>query len=162
MHVYFGGETVARSAKTAARDAEIFERWIKREKQSEIAASLGISQPSVAAAVKREREARGDDLKAELRARWLGLYEHCIDELYKIVDAGPIPAYSNGRPIYLNPDGDDGKIAQDYSGLVRAMAEMRAQSESARKMLGIDEPVRATVDATVRFEVVGIDTEALT
>jgi len=155
---------MARTARIAARDAEIFERWIKRETQQSIADDLGMALSTVNSAIKRERESRGDDLKAELRARWLGLYEHCVDKLYAIVAAGPIPAYSHGRPIAIEWDeqGNPTAYADDFSGVVKAMAEMRAQSESARKMLGIDEPIKASVDSVVRFEVVGIDTKELT
>jgi hypothetical protein len=55
----------------------------------------------------------------------------------------------NGRPMH-----DDGPVLQAQDRLLR-IGERRA------KLLGIDSPERIVTDATVRFEVVGIDPAAL-
>jgi len=63
---------------------------------------------------------------------------------------------SNGKVITLGgePLQDDGPILAAVDRLVRI-------SESRRKLLGLDQPAKVSVDGGLRYEVVGIDPEAL-
>jgi hypothetical protein len=82
-----------------------------------------------------------------------------LDHLYQaalaVLEAQHITV-SNGRVIELDgvPLPDDGPVLQAIDRLVRI-------SESRRKLLGLDQPVKAQVSGGLTYEVVGVDMEQL-
>ncbi len=155
--------TPEKNLRVSQRDRDIFECYIKHQTQATIAKKFGISQPVVSQAIKRVRESIPEETKEQQRERMASLMDRFVEELAVLAFSEPIPAYSNGRPIVIEDgEGDEpDTIAEDHTSRIKAMTETRAMLESKRKMFGLDAPVKAEVDATVKFEVVGIDTKDL-
>jgi len=156
--------TPKRNIRVSTRDREIFRMYVRHKTQQRIADELDMSQRSVSEAIKRARSEIPVETKQEQRAQMATLLDEFVAELVELVERDPIPAYSNGRPIVIEAgqDGEADVVAMDYSTRIRAMEVAKAMIESKRKMFGLDEPTKTSVDSTVRFEVVGIDTKELT
>lgn len=62
-------------------------------------------------------------------------------------------AHSNGK-LVIDPNGNP---VLDDGPKLAAISEMRRISESYRKLHGLDQPAKVSVDGGVRYEVVGVD-----
>lgn len=67
-------------------------------------------------------------------------------------------AHSNGRLV----TGPDGAPVLDDGPKLAAIRELRQISESYRKLHGLDQPAKVSLDGGVRYEVVGVDPADLT
>lgn len=78
-----------------------------------------------------------------------------LDELYvsalEILERDHY-AHSNGRIVELG-----GEPLLDDGPKLSALAELRRIRESYRKLHGLDQPAKVSVDGGVRYEVVGVD-----
>lgn len=145
---------------TQARNAEMFELRARGWSQRDLAERYDIGVAAVSAALKSYAKTHiKPETKDELREIIKDIYFENIRSLYEIAKAGPIPAYSNGRPIVVveAEDADDGTpvYADDHSGVIRARAEIRAYSESLRKMLGLDDATKIETSGGISITLIG-------
>jgi hypothetical protein len=114
--------------------------------QEALAEKYEISQQRVSQIIAQVRESIPPEDKDKVRQEHLELARTMRAELAKLVDMGPIPAYSNGRPIMIADD--DGTRAGGRS--LRAPGRDGPATkwiERESKLLGVDAPTK--VEASV-------------
>lgn len=117
------------------RNGQIWREYINGSTQDAIGERYGIHQSRVSQILAEVRKAIPEEDRVERIQRYAEQLDRQSVELEAIIAAGPLPAYSNGRPILLE---DGVTIAEDHSHRVTAMREQRAVQERAAKMLGLD------------------------
>ena len=147
------GEPSSR-ARTADRDFDIWQRYVNGETQEEIAAAHGLGQTTISKIISRMRDDTPIEERRARQARALADLDQLRQAALALVEAEPIPAYSNGRPIELP---DDGGVAKDHSGRVKGMEMLLKVMERQAKALGLDAPTRVSVDAeNLGAEILGL------
>jgi transcriptional regulator with XRE-family HTH domain len=138
--------------RLAARDQEMWIAYCQGKTQQQLADKYGISQTTVSERLKALREAIPPEEKEQVRRRHLDVFADMVGELYPLVKADPVPAYSNGRrmtqPDPEDPDGEEVPV-WDHSGRIAAMKEVRAILEREAKLTGVDAPSQAEITASV-------------
>lgn len=128
------------------RNGAIWRAHVSGVTQEAIAAEHGISQERVSQIIRQIRESIPEVDRAHLVQRETEFLERLRVEALKLVDRGPIPAYSNGKPI-MSFDGET--IAEDHSGRLAALDRAVRLHERLAKLLGLDAPAKADVSLTV-------------
>ncbi len=131
-----------------ARDAAIWDLYCNNWSQVALAARFGLSQQRISQIIDSHRAAVPAEEKAERVQRSLMQLDWIARELHALASAEPIPAYSNGRPILtgvIDPETGEEQVAQDNTGRVVAMRELRATQESMRKLAGLDAKVETSL-----------------
>lgn len=139
------------------RSKEMYERWaIWGDTQQEIAAIYGVSHQRVSQIIAAWRKAFPqvrEDLAEqsiatlkELRKRQFALAE-------QIKAGAPVAVGKDGVKLYE----DDGTPVRDYSGYLKALAEVRLTDAQIAKRMGLDAPDRLETTQTVRYEIAGLD-----
>src|SRR5688572_7411287 len=100
------------NARLAGRNGEVWKAYIRGEVQVSIAERFELTPARVSQIIKADKASIPEEDKADLRQMAAELYTAWLLETAKLVDADPIPAYSNGRPII----GKDGQVVEDHSG----------------------------------------------
>lgn len=79
-------------------------------------------------------------------------YRENMEAFADIASLGPIPAYSNGRPVVISED-DDGipEIAQDWSTVIKAREAALRAADAVRKMNGLDEATKTDVSGGIEI-----------
>lgn len=75
-------------------------------------------------------------------------------------------AEKEGAPVFVGKDGEmaydtDGKPVRDYSLRLSALETMRKADVEIRKLHGLDAATKIEQSGTVRYEVAGVDLDAL-
>jgi len=136
------------------RDQEMWTAYCRGATQQQLADKYKISQSAVSQRLKAIREAIPPEEKEQVRRRHLDVFADMVGELYPLVKADPVPAYSNGRRMTQpNPEDPDNPEAEvpvwDHSGRIAAMKEVRAILEREAKLVGVDAPSQAEITASV-------------
>lgn len=143
------------------RSKEMYERWaIWGDTQQEIAAMYGVSHQRVSQIIAAWRKAFPqvrEDLAEqsiatlkELRKRQFALAE-------RIKAGAPVAVGKDGRPQMEPGTEDDPVWVRDYSGYLKALAEVRLTDAQIAKRMGLDAPDRLETTQTVRYEIAGLD-----
>lgn len=130
-----------------------------------IAAKYECSLRNVQQRLERHRKTLPETERADRRQEIEQFYQAQLRKVTDIASLGPIPAYSNGRPILVNPgwehDESDSstspEYAMDYTLVLRATDLAVKITGEIRKMYGLDEPTKVEQSGTVTFELVGVD-----
>lgn len=134
------------------RDWAMWTAYCRGTTQQQIADKYKVSQSAVSQRLKMVRESIPDEAKQQVVRRHLDVFADLVSELYPLVKADPVPAYSNGRrmtqPDPDDPDGDEVPV-WDHSGRIAAMKELRAVLEREAKLTGADAPSQAEITASV-------------
>lgn len=145
----------------STRDAQIWELYVNGHSQPALAKRFGLSNQRISQIIAAFRESVGVEDKAEIVARSRGQLEWMYRELHALASAAPLPAYSNGRPIIeVDPETGEEKVAEDHSGRVTAMRELRATQESLRKLMGTDAKVETSVTVQTSPELTALAEQA--
>lgn len=139
------------------RDAKMWQLRIQGCTQREIAEQTGVTQGTVSQTLRAmlaRREMHGGDM---LRAWEVDKLDKLERELWEIYNRRHVTVAPGGR-VAQDRDGndilDDGPKLQAIDRLLK-VAERRA------KLLGIDSPQQVVAASTVRYEIVGVDMNAL-
>lgn len=155
------------SQRNVERDELIWKDHVCGMRLSALAVKWDLSPKTISAIIDRVRGA----IPRKDIEHWRDVLAEQLDQCrvltQQIMDSEPVPAYRGSTPIYmLGPDGqpDFSRPAVDHSGRLAAMGELVRVQTRLAKLLGLDAPQRVEVhgDQTVRYEVIGIDPEALT
>lgn len=147
----------ASRSRTADRDYDIWQRYVTGETQTEIAAVYSLGQSTVSDIIARMRDDVPIEERRARQRRQLADLDHMRDEALRLVESGPIPAYSNGKPILM----PDGQTAEDHTSRVRAMDMVVKLMEREAKALGTDAETKIQMSGGVKYEIVGIPAEEL-
>lgn len=126
------------SERLTGRNGQIWLAFIAGETQEALAARFDISQQRVSQIIADCRAAVPASTREELVQEAAELLRRLRRGAMELVEAGPIPAYSNGRPIVL----DDGSTAEDHTARLAAMRMVLSVEERAAKLLGLDAATR--------------------
>jgi transcriptional regulator with XRE-family HTH domain len=129
------------------RDAEIWRRYSRGERQHQIAKSLGVSQQQISEAVNRHRltipaETREQLVQTELDYHWNLRAE--IDAIRQL-KPGPVVAGKDGRPVH---DPETGEVVWDYTAHLTAARTALQVSQHIARLGGLEAPTRIDVTAT--------------
>lgn len=129
--------------------------------QERCAEHFGISQERVSQIVRDVRAGIPEDSKADLVRASMDLINEVKARALEIADMIPAPvvAGKDGTPVY---DPETGMLARDFSGRLRALETALKADDTLAKRLGLDAASKIESTATVRYEVLGVDTENLT
>lgn len=137
------------------RDWQMWGSYVKGFTQQQIADEHGVSQSHVSERLKLVRAQIPAEEREQVRRRHLDGISALSRELWALVEAGPHPAYSNGRrmtmPNELDPDNPDapGDQVWDHSARMAAMDRIGKLMEREAKLLGLDAPTQQEISATV-------------
>lgn len=135
-------EPVSRN-RTADRDYDIWQRYTDGQTQEQIADDYGLTQATVSRIIASVRDDVPIEERRARQRRQLADLDHMRRQALELVDADPIPAFSQGRPIFMA----DGTAAEDHTGRVRAMDLVVKLQEREAKGLGLDAATRISVEA---------------
>lgn len=155
---------MAESIRLQARNTEIYRQYVLRGRtQEDIAEEFGITRERVSqiiSGVERDRgEKIGDrdalmrksaELAADVLERALALAD---------LDGAPLTAGKDGT-VVLDPATGD--VVRDFSGRMAALKLALAADEQLARRLGLNAPTRVETSGTVRYEIEGVDPEAMT
>lgn len=148
-----------RSIETAERDAEAARLRARGMSYRQIGAELGMHHSSVADAVQRALRDTVAEPAEDVRRLELDRLDHMYQQVLAVLERKHITV-SNGKVIQV-PDPETGEIAplEDDAPVLQAVDRLLRISESRRKLLGLDIPVKqqVEVDGGVRYEIVGVD-----
>jgi hypothetical protein len=130
-----------------------------RKTQLAISREFNIGQQRVSQIIASVRASLPVDTVEEMREKSLRLYDELIRKALEIVDLTP-------APVFVGKDGaiaydEDGSVVRDYSGRLNAMQVAAKMDAELRKLHGLDAATKVEQSGSVRFEIVGVDTEDL-
>lgn len=135
------------------RDWDMWGAYCRGATQQALALKYKISQTTVSERLKRVRESIPAEDKDQVRRRHLDSLAKMAAELWELVEADPVPAFSNGRPILIpDPDDPDGDPvpAMDHSGRLAAMDRIGKFQEREAKLIGLDAATETNVSVEDR------------
>lgn len=141
--------------RLSERDWDMWVAYVKGTTQREIAAQYGLAQSTVSERLKAAKESIPPEERDLVVRRHLDEIASVSRELWKLIDAEPVPAYSNGRrmtmPNEAAPDDPDipGDQVWDHSGRITAMRELREWQKRQATLIGLDAPTQQEITATV-------------
>jgi len=121
----------------------------------QIAANLGYSSVSGAyAAVQRALEDSVREASDAVRQLELDRLDELARHMYRMLAARHVVVIQSGKDAgKLVTDDDTGLPLQDWAPVERAVARLQSISESRRRLLGLDAPVRTKVEVITRDQV---------
>jgi hypothetical protein len=156
-----GNSDEAQGPANDSRAKEIYDRWaIWGETQQQIAKKYGISHQRVSQIIKEWRD-QNPAVREDLAAQSIAMLNELRERQFRLAEQ-----IKAGAPVAVGKDGvklyeDDGTPVRDYSGYLRALAEVRLTDAQIAKRMGLDAPDRLESTQTVRYEIVGVDNDAL-
>lgn len=149
-------------AKLEGREGKVYYLYaVKRWTQTQIADELGVSQQRVSQILAACREKIVPPDLTAMRDKSIALHEDVIRRAFEMAEM-------SGAPIAVGKDGtilkdpEDGTVVRDYALRNTAlMLALKAEAE-LRKLMGMDAATKVETTGSVKFEIVGVDPEALT
>lgn len=127
--------------------------------QERCAEHFGIGQQRVSEIIAMVRASIPEDSKADLVRASIELIHEVKARALEIADMLPAPVVTvKGEPVL---DPETGTWVRDYGGKLRALETALKADDVLAKRLGLDAASKVESTATVRYEVVGVDTSEL-
>lgn len=147
------------------RDMQIYERRMRGERGAALAAEFGLTEASISAIVVKVSRSMPERDRSEVVARSIAHLDDMREkvlELYSLLGA-PVTVGQHGD-ILREPtsDGSEGEIVRDHSLKMQAIDRLLKIDAAFAKRLGLDAPTQTETKASVQYEIVGVDPEALT
>lgn len=142
------------------RDAKIYRlRVVNRLTCSEIGERYNLSRQRVSQIVAAYAAALPPIDAEAMRRRSLELHEAAQRMAMELAER-------EGAPVYVGKDGsiaydEAGNVVRDYSLRLSALETMRKADVEIRKLHGLDAATKIEQSGTVRYEVAGVDLDAL-
>lgn len=139
---------------------EIYEARIRGARIAELAEKYGLDQSRISAICTEVRRTLPERSREELIAASLDQLEFLREKVIELaqMEGAPVTAGQLGEILY----DTDGSVVRDYSLRIRAIDQAHKLNQTFAKRLGLDAPTESVVKASVQYEVVGLDPEALT
>jgi hypothetical protein len=150
-----------RVSRNSWRDVEIYEKRTRGATLALLAEEYGLDASSISRICTETRRSLPDRSRDELVKISFDQLEFLRDEVFKLAskEGAPVTAGQRGDVLI---DPDTGETVRDYSLRVKALHEAHLLILSKNKMLGLDAPAEVKTSGSVRYEIVGVDPEALT
>jgi hypothetical protein len=133
---------------------------VNRLNQREIGERLGVTQQAVSDVLIRARAKLPPVDYEAMRRQSLELHEEIQRQALALAER-------EGAPVTAGKDGDlvldpsTGEHVRDYSLRLAALETARKADVEIRKLLGLDAATKTEVSGSVRYEVAGVDLDAL-
>lgn len=141
------------------RDIEIYERNMRGETGVKLAREYDLSEARISQIIVEVRNNMPEVDVSHLRALSASRLEFMENEVLRLIELPGAPTFTQRGDQLIDADGN---AVLDYSLRLRALAELRAINATFGKRFGLDAPTQAEVKATVQYEIVGVDPEAMT
>jgi len=141
------------------RDIEIYERHMRGERTSDLAREYSLSDSRISQIVAEVARNMPEVDISHLRALSADRLEFMQEKVLELISMPGAPTFTQRGDQLIDADGN---AVLDYSLRLRALAELRAINTTFGKRFGLDAPTQSEVKATVNYEVVGVDPEAMT
>lgn len=143
------------------RDMDIYRRRMRGETNETLAAEYGIGANAISKIVTKVSRSMPEQDRSEILALSA---EHLDDIRSKVLhlwelQGAPVTAGQHGDVLI---DPDTGETVRDHSLKVRAAELLLKIEQAVGRRYGLDAPTQAEVKASVQYEIVGVDPEALT
>lgn len=143
------------------RDEEIYLRRMRGESLKRLSEEYSLSDSSISQIVTRVSRSLPERDRSELLARSVEHLDQMRSEVLSVVKTLGIPVTAGQHgDVVLDPD--TGEAVRDHSVRLRALDQLLKIDTAFAKRLGLDAPIQAEVKASVQYEIVGVDPEALT
>jgi hypothetical protein len=152
------------SERFELRNMEIYEKRIRGASLASLAGEYGLTDASISNICAEVRRTLPERSREELIAASLDQLEFLREKVLELVnmEGAPVTVGQQGDILREPSEDGDGEIVRDYSLRTRAIAEAHKLNQTFAKRLGLDAPTESVVKASVQYEVVGLDPEALT
>lgn len=149
------------SERFELRNMEIYEKRIRGASLATLAGEYGLTDASISNICKEVRRTLPERSREELIAASLDQLEFLREKVLELVNmpGAPVTAGQLGE-ILVDPE--TGETVRDFGLRTKAIAEAHRLNQTFAKRLGLDAPTESVVKASVQYEVVGLDPEALT
>lgn len=147
------------SGRFARRDVEIYERSMRGERTSDLAREYNLSDSRISGIVTEVGRSMPEVDVAHLRALSAERLEFMHRKVLELAEKEGAPTFTQRGDMLVD---ESGAPVLDYSLQLKALAELRAINSTFSKRFGLDAPTQAEVKATVLYEIVGVDPEAMT
>jgi hypothetical protein len=141
------------------RDDEIYARRMRGETLDKLAEEFGLSKDRISQITRQVSRSLPERDRAELLVLSIEWLEDLREKVIDLYSKGP-------APVFVGKDGDratfeDGSPVFDYSLQKAMIAEAHRLNQTFAKRLGLDAPTQSEVNASVQYEIVGVDPEEL-
>jgi hypothetical protein len=144
------------------REAEVYRLTVvNRLTQQQIGDRLGVTQQWVSEALASARANLPPVDNDALRRQSLELHLNTIRAALELAEM-------EGAPVFVGKDGDLARdpengnaVVRDYAGRVAAHKLALDADKELRKLMGLDSATKIEQSGTVRYEVAGVDLDAL-
>lgn len=147
-------------SRNEMRDHEIYEKRIRGAKLEDLAAEYGVTFRRVSQIIGEVRRSLPERSREDLIATSLDQLEFLREKVLELVSMRGAPVTAGQLGGILRDD--DGEVVRDYSLRIKAINEAHKLNQTFAKRLGLDAPAQVDVKASVQYEIVGVDPEALT
>lgn len=146
------------------RNAAIFEKWaVYGLTHREIAKEYGVSTQRIQQIVadwRKNNPINREELAAQSIASLKDLRRRQIALAEQIKAGAPVAVGKDGFPL-VEPGTDPPVYVRDYSGYLKALAEVRLTDAQIAKRMGLDAPDRLETTQTVVYEIAGLNPDDL-
>lgn len=148
------------SPEIIERDDDIYRlAVVNRWSQTKIAQKYGISQQRVGEILAKKREMMTPLDTDAMRRESLELHQDIQRRALELADMV-------GAPVFVGKDGciaydTEGNVVRDYSLRLQALETARKADVEIRKLHGLDAATKIEQSGTIRYEVAGVDLDAL-
>jgi hypothetical protein len=149
-------------ARLEGRNGKVWRRHVIHGwTQERCAEHFKISQQYVSEIIATVRASIPAADRAELITASIELIHEVKRQALEIADmaGAPVAVGKDGSLLY---DPDSSAVVRDYSGRLRALDMALKADDVLAKRLGLDAASKTESTATVRYELVGVDTDSLT
>lgn len=148
-------------SRFAQRDIEIYERNMRGESSAVLAEAYNLTQSRICQIVTEVGRNMPEVDVSHLRALSAERLEFMQNKVIELIEKEGAPVTAGNLGLVLQ-DPETGAVVRDYSLRLKAVAQMLAINAAFAKRFGLDAPTQAEVKATVNYEIIGVDPEAMT
>jgi hypothetical protein len=145
---------------TEDRDLEIWRRYVRGERQADLARAYSVDQSAISRAIARHRDTIPKGTREEIIAREIDFLESTRNEILSLW------VETSGAPVTAGKDGDivrdpeTNEVVRDHTGRLNAARMALAYTESRAKHTGIDAAVRVDLGASEEAAAIAAAAEA--
>jgi hypothetical protein len=141
------------------RDDEIYRRRMRGESIADLAREFNVGESRISAIVTEVSRSLPERDRSELIALSIERLDFLTEKVMTLAEM-------EGAPIFVGKDGilardENEEIVRDFSLRIKAIAEAHRLNQTFAKRLGLDAPTQSEVNASVQYEIVGVDPEEL-
>lgn len=143
------------------REAEVYRLTVVNQlTQDQIGERLGISQQTVSEHLANARANLPPVDYDALRRQSMELHLDTMRAALELaeMEGAPVTSGKDGGVVY---DPVNGTVVRDYAGRINARRLALEADKELRKLMGLDSATKQEISGSVRYEIAGVDLDAL-